>query len=189
MTDMSAGEAKIVRYLTEAEADERKLESVLSEHIEMTSRKTYKDRLQRHLRETRGHAKSLEKRITELGGDPATLSERAQQRVGEAVQTVQSVTRKAASQAQDSVDTLRGTGEHEKLLANARAEYASEAGEIATYTAIEALADALGDPDTAKLARGIKRDEERMAKFLADLIPTLVRASVQEEVAPPQPAR
>jgi ferritin-like metal-binding protein YciE len=187
MTDMSAGEAKIVRYLAEAQAEERKLEAVLSDHIAVTSRKTYKDRLQRHLRETRDHAKSLESRIKQLGGEPETLTERAQHRVGDAVEAVQSATRKAASHAQGPIDSLRGTGEQEKLLANARAEYTSEAGEIATYTAIEALAEALGDTDTAKLARGIRRDEERMSKFLADLIPTLVRASVKEEIAPPQP--
>ncbi|HWM12048.1 MAG TPA: DUF892 family protein [Solirubrobacteraceae bacterium] len=188
MTDMSAGEQKIVRYLSAAHAEERKLEAVLAEHAAATPRKAYKDRLQKHIKETRDHAKALEKRIGQLGGNPDSLVDRAPEPVSDAVGAAQGAVRKAASMAQDGMNTLRRTGDQEKLLANARAEYASEAHEIATYTAIEALADALGDTDTSKLARGIRRDEERMQKFLSDLIPKLVRAAVQEEIAPPRAA-
>ena len=44
------------------------------------------------------------------------------------------------------------------------------------------LADQLGDQDTAKMARGIRREEERMAKFLAGQIPTLTKAVAREEI-------
>jgi ferritin-like metal-binding protein YciE len=39
-----------------------------------------------------------------------------------------------------------------KMLKNAKSEYADEHEEIATYTAIEIPAEALGDADTARLA-------------------------------------
>jgi rubrerythrin len=68
------------------------------------------------------------------------------------------------------------------MLKNARTQYSEEHEEIATYTAIETLAEAVGDKDTAKLARGIRREEERMARFLEKLIPTLARAVTQEEI-------
>jgi rubrerythrin len=77
---------------------------------------------------------------------------------------------------------LRGTGENEKLLKNAKTEYFNEAEEIATYTAIEALAETVGDKDTARLAKSIRREEERMAAYLEKLIPTLSRAVAQEEI-------
>ena len=77
---------------------------------------------------------------------------------------------------------VRGVSEAEKMLKNAKTEYFNEHEEIATYTAIETLAEAVGDQETAKLAREIGRDEERMAKFLAGQIPTLTRAVVTAEV-------
>jgi rubrerythrin len=76
----------------------------------------------------------------------------------------------------------RGVGEAEKMLKNAKTEYFNEHEEIATYTAIEALAESVGDDETAKLAREIRRDEERMAKFLAGQIPVLTKAVVTAEV-------
>jgi rubrerythrin len=77
---------------------------------------------------------------------------------------------------------LRGTGESEKLLKNAKSQYWNEFEEIATYHAIEALADAVGDKETAKLAREIRREEERMAKFLERQIPKLTKAVAREEI-------
>ena len=78
---------------------------------------------------------------------------------------------------------MRGAGEQEKMLRNARTEYAEEAQEIATYTVIESLATTVGDKETAKLARAIRRDEERMQKFLADLLPELT-ADVAHDTIP-----
>ncbi len=68
------------------------------------------------------------------------------------------------------------------MLKNAKTQYFSEHEEIATYMAIETLAESVGDTDTAKLARAIRRDEERMAKYLARQIPVLTKAVVSEEV-------
>ena len=81
---------------------------------------------------------------------------------------------------------LRGTGEAEKLLKNAKTELWNEHEEIGNYLAIESLAEALRDRDTAKLAREFRRQEERMARFLQKLIPQLTKAVVSEEVPPAQ---
>ena len=84
--------------------------------------------------------------------------------------------------AQGPLHAVRGTGEQEKLLKNAKTEYADEAEEIATYTAIETLADERRRQKTAELARGIRRQEERMSSFLERLIPQLTRAVAQAEI-------
>jgi len=68
------------------------------------------------------------------------------------------------------------------MLKNAKTEYFNEHEEIATYTAIETLATELHDDETAKMARAIRRDEERMAKFLEKQIPILTRQMVKEEI-------
>jgi ferritin-like metal-binding protein YciE len=73
------------------------------------------------------------------------------------------------------------------MLENAKTELFNEHEEIATYTAIEPLADTVGDKDTAKLAREIRREEERMAKFLAGQIPTLTKAVAREEIPAAEP--
>jgi hypothetical protein len=61
--------------------------------------------------------------------------------------------------------------------------------EIALYTRLEALAEEVGDSETAKLARGIRRDEERMAKFLDAELPRLVKDLVKEEIPRDQRAQ
>lgn len=184
MSELSAAEQKIVDYLAEAHTNERRLEAALAEHAKIAEPAKFRRQVQKHEKETRGHAQAIERRIKQLGASPdGGLSARAP----EAVQAAQSVARKAVSLAQEGLDTVRGTSDQERAVKTARAEYAEEAGEIALYSALQALAEAIGDRDTSKLARTIRRDEERMAQFLADLIPELVRASVQEEIAPPRP--
>jgi hypothetical protein len=84
---------------------------------------------------------------------------------GRQIQTVLSGAQKAVAFAQGPLHALRGTGEEEKQLKNAKTEYASEAEEIATYAAIETLAGVLGDKETQRLARTIGREEERMRSF------------------------
>ena len=48
--------------------------------------------------------------------------------------------------------------------------------------AIETLAEEVGDKETAKLARDIRRDEEKMARYLERLIPSLTKAVVKTEI-------
>ena len=167
MATLSDRDSKLVQYLNEAYGKEKELEAALEAHIGMTTRTAYKKRLQQHLRETKDHAKRVERRIKQLGGDP---------------QTLQRLARQATAALKGPLHALRGTGEDERQLKNAKTEYSEEAEEIATYTAIEAFAESVSDGDTAKLARAIKRDEERMANYLERLIPQLTRAVVRAEV-------
>ena len=67
-------------------------------------------------------------------------------------------------------------------MRNAQDELREEHVEIAIYTRIEALATAVGDRETAQLARSIRRDEERMAKFLDAELKRLVKALVRAEI-------
>jgi ferritin-like metal-binding protein YciE len=179
-TEVNARDAKLIQYLNEAYGKEKQLETALQAHITLTTRPPYKKRLQEHLKETKVHAKQLERRIKKLGGTaelganlpgPDTVTE-----------TVANIAGRAVAAAQGPLHALRGTGEAEKMLKNAKDEYHEEAEEIANYTAIEALADLVGDKETAKLAKGIRREEERMQKFLGKLIPQLTKAVAQEEI-------
>ena len=68
------------------------------------------------------------------------------------------------------------------MLKNAKDACATEALEIATYTAIERLAGAVGDPETAKLAASIRADEEKMLERILREIPKLTDAVVGADV-------
>jgi len=142
----------------------------------MTTRAPYKKRLQDHLKETKSHAREVERRIKALGGQANGSG------VAGAANALQTAANKAAALAQGPLHAARGTGEQEMLLKNAKTEYQDEAEEIATYTAIETLASTVGDKETAQLAKRIRREEERMASFLERLIPQLTKAVATAEI-------
>jgi ferritin-like metal-binding protein YciE len=176
MSDLNERDAKLVQYLNEAYGKEKELETSLEAHIAMTTKAPYKKRLKQHLKETKSHAKQLERRIKKLGGG------------GHAIQTVVA---KATAAAKGPLHALRGDGEQEKMLKNAKTEYFNEHEEISTYLAIEVFAERVSDKETAKLARDIRREEERMAKFLEGQIKSLSGAVASAEVPAAQrrPAR
>jgi ferritin-like metal-binding protein YciE len=150
------------------------------------SRAPYKKRLQEHLKETKAQARGLERRIKQLGGKAEAANLPGPDVVSETAAKATAAATKALAAAKGPVHVLRGTGEAEKLLKNAKTELWNEYEEIGNYQAIESLAEALRDRDTAKLAREFRRQEERMASFLQKLIPQLTKAVVTEEVPPAQ---
>jgi ferritin-like metal-binding protein YciE len=184
MPEQTAGDVKLVQYLNEAYGLEKRLQTALEAHIAMTTRTPYKKRLKEHLSETKRHGREVSKRIKQLGGTAETVSAPGGDRVAGAAQVVVGGAQKAVALAQGPLHALRGTGEDEKQLKNAKTEYASEAEEIATYIAIEALAQALGDRETERLARGIRQEEERMRSFLEKEIPRLTKAVRKAEIPP-----
>ncbi|MBA3437512.1 MAG: DUF892 family protein [Thermoleophilaceae bacterium] len=182
MADLEAREAKLIQYLNEAYGKEKELETALQAHIAMTTRDAYKKRLKDHLKETKAQAKGLARRIKQLGGKADALPAPGPDVVQEAAGAVVSAANKAVAAAKGPMHALRGTGEQEKMLKNAKTEYFNEAEEIANYNAIETLAEAVGDKDTAKLAKEYRRQEERMSKFLDKTIVALTKEVVKEEI-------
>jgi ferritin-like metal-binding protein YciE len=167
MADPNERDAKLIQYLQEAYGKEQELELALQADLTMTPKGPYQKRLKAHLKETKAHAKALERRIKKLGGGGTT---------------VQKLVGKAAAAAKAPLHAVRGSGEQEKLLKNAKTQLTAEHEEIGTYTALEAFATKVGDAETAKLARDIRREEERMAKFLSSQLRTLAGAVATAEV-------
>jgi ferritin-like metal-binding protein YciE len=167
-------EQKLVQYLNEAHATEMGLVRALQSQIAMTPRGSYRSALEKHLRETRSHAERLEERIGEIqqSGNPVQAG----------IGLMETVLSQAFALSKTPLDLLRGSGGEEKVLKNAKDAAASEAFEIATYTALERLAQALGDDTTAKLAASIRADEERMLETIQREIPKLTDAVVGSDV-------
>jgi ferritin-like metal-binding protein YciE len=171
---MDKTEQKIVQYLSEAHATEQALVTVLQSQIAMTPGGSYRDGLESHLRETRDHATRVQRRLDELGGGSSPL----QAGVG----LVQSVVGQALALGKTPLDLVRGTGGEEKVLKNAKDACATEALEIATYTAIERLASSVGDKATQALADSIRADEQKMLDRILKEIPKLTEAVVRSEI-------
>jgi ferritin-like metal-binding protein YciE len=182
MADLSVASAKLVQYLNEAYGTEKRLETALEAHISMTTKASYSKRLRAHLAETKRHAREVQKRIKHLGGVAETVDAPGPDLIGDAAQAVVGGAQKAMALAQGPLHALRGTSAQEKMLKNAKTEYTSESEEIAAYAALETLAETLGDAETQRLARAIRREEERMRSFLEKEIPRLTTDVARAEI-------
>jgi len=171
---MDKTDQKIVQYLSEAHATEQALVTVLQSQIAMTPGGSYRDGLESHLRETREHASRVQRRL----GEVAQSSNPIRAGVGH----VQSVIGQVLALGKTPLDLVRGTGGEEKVLKNAKDACATEALEIATYTAIERLASSVGDKATQALAASIRADEQKMLDRILREIPTLTEAVVRSEI-------
>lgn len=170
---MSKAEQKIVQYLAEAHASEVGLVRDLQAQIAMTPRGNYRTALETHLRETRDHAKRLKNRLSSLGeGDSVVQT---------AVGLAESAVSQVLALGKAPFALLRGSTGEEKVLKNAKDACATEALEIATYTAIEHLARSVGDDVTAELAIKIRGEEERMLERIMREIPKLAARIVDAE--------
>ncbi|MBV9336393.1 MAG: DUF892 family protein [Solirubrobacterales bacterium] len=170
-------DAMLARWLGEAHTKEAELEADLVAHIALTRKQSYKKRLQQHLKETRDHKRRVASRIKQLGGSRGQALIGAGSAVGElAGKTV------AAVKGQVGVARAVVTEQAETHLRNAQEELREEHVEIAIYTRIEVFATEVGDRQTAQLARSIRRDEERMAKFLQAELGRLVKEIVRAEI-------
>jgi ferritin-like metal-binding protein YciE len=179
-------DTKLVQWLNEAYAKEAELEADLTAHIALTSKAPYKKRLQQHLKETREHKRSVAKQIKSLGGVATAGPELPgiPAAVGEAAgRTV------AAVKGQVGLARALMTEQVETHLRNAQEELREEQVEIAIYTRIETFATAVGDRATAQLAKRVRRDEERMAKYLTAELQRLVKEVVKADVPREQRAK
>jgi len=113
-------------------------------------------RIQQHVEETRRHAELVGACIERLGGTPSTVKSGMASMVGK----VQGVSLRPAQ---------------DKVVKNALADFSAEHLEMSSYRALIAAAQDLGDQETASMCQQILQDEEEMARFLDQNLPTLVR--------------
>jgi ferritin-like metal-binding protein YciE len=177
--DLTERDTKLVQWLNEAHAKEAELEIDLTAHIRLTQKATYKKRLQAHLKETKEHKRAVARRIKQIGGVATTGLDvtGVPTAVGEAAG-------KTVAAVRGKVGAVRAlvTEQSETHVRNAQEELREEQVEIAIYLRIETFAAAVGDRDTEVLARRIRREEERMAKYLTAELPRLVKDVVKAEI-------
>jgi ferritin-like metal-binding protein YciE len=165
---------KVAQYLGEAKASEDALVRVLQSQIAMTPTGSYRSGLEKHLDETRAHSRRVGRRMDDLTGGRNPLQI--------VVGLAEEVVGQTLALGKTPLDLLRGSGGEEKVLKNAKDAAATEALEIATYTALERLAESVGDNATVQLAQSIRADEEKMLARIMREIPALTDAVVRADL-------
>ena len=107
MPEVNERDAKLIELLNEAYGKERQLENALENHLSVTTRDDYEKQLRRHLKETKGHASSVERRIKQLGGTAEAVHVPGGEGVTKAATSVREVVDRAKAAAQGPLDSVR----------------------------------------------------------------------------------
>jgi ferritin-like metal-binding protein YciE len=138
---------KLVDYIQDAHAMEKNVLRMLESMIATTKDVETKDRLEKHRQETERHERLLHARLEALGARRSVTADMA------AI---------AGALLKGVADQVRV----DKPGKNARDGFITEHTEIAAYQLLERLAQHAGDGETARVAREIRADEERMAAWI-----------------------
>ena len=154
----------LLSWLNDAYAMEKGLIQVLENHTkDVKDHPEIHRKLAEHLAKTRMHADRLRECVERLGGNVSTL--------------------KTAMGALSGFFQGRTTGASpDELVKNALSDYAAEHFEIACYKALIVAARTLGENEVVKVCEGILRDEEEMARWLDQNLPTVVKEYLGQPV-------
>lgn len=147
----------MIAWLNDAHANERAVLPIIRNHIrDARAEPAIRQRLEQHLADTERHAQLMKGCIERLGGKVSSA-------------------KGAAGGILGAVQAVSTEGARDELVKNALADYTMEEFEIASYRALIAGAEELGDAQTARVCREILDDEEYMAKWWESQIPLLTR--------------
>lgn len=148
---------QIISWLRDAHAMERSIAAVLERHIaDAKDAPEFREQLERHLVETREHARKVEECLASLNATVSAAKDIAANLLG-------------------AMQGMATSAFRDELVKNALAEYAMEHFEIACYSSLIAAAEEAGLVDVAHTCSDLLREETRMALWLEDEIPKLTR--------------
>jgi ferritin-like metal-binding protein YciE len=155
----------LIDWLNDAYATEQNQIQVLQSHVkDAEDQPAIRSRLESHLAETRRHAEMVDQCIQDLGGSTSTTK---------------SVMGKISGMFAGA-----GTGAaDDEMVKNCLADYSMEHFEIACYRGLITAAEALGEGRVADTCRRILRDEEQMAAWLQEQVPTVVEGYIVRQAA------
>jgi ferritin-like metal-binding protein YciE len=155
----------LLGWLKDAHSMEKALLPVLENHAnDAADMPEVQARLTQHLEETRRHVDMVHQCIQSLGGDTSALKDM----VGNITGAVQSVS--SAPFADEPVK-------------NFLSDFAAENFEVASYTSLVAAAQALGETQIAATCQQILQEDQAMAQWLQQQIPTVTNAFLSREAA------
>lgn len=149
-------------WLNDAYAMERDIEKVLESHAD--DAKDYpniQSKIRQHLEVTRSQAERVKGVIERLGGDVSTIKTGMSKLMG----MIKGASTELAK---------------DQLIKNALAEYATEYFEIASYKSLVAAARRLGDQQAVETFEQIIKEEEEMALWLDQQLPTVTQEMMEK---------
>jgi ferritin-like metal-binding protein YciE len=156
----------LLDWLRDAHAMEQQAEQMLkAQAARIEHYPKVKARIEEHLQETLGQQRLLVGCIERLGGKPSGMKDV----MGKVMAFGQ-----AAGGAFNSDEIIKG----------AIASYVFENLEIATYTALIAAANTVGDTETARVCEEILPQEQAMAKWVLEHLPELTEEFMVRDAAP-----
>ena len=160
----------LISWLNDAYAMEQTLIPVLQNHAKDADSEMPQaaDRIRRHIDETQMHAQRIEQCLRLLDTTPSTVKSA----IGSVMGTAQSVMTGMFS---------------DEMIKNALGDYGSEQFEVASYTALVAAADELGEEEIARLCEQNLREDQLMAAWLEQQIPTVVAQLIAKQSTSTRP--
>jgi ferritin-like metal-binding protein YciE len=155
MADKSAQDV-LISWLNDAYSTENALVQILEHQVK--DAKDYPQVqavLQQHLEATKRHAEMDKQCIERLGGSTSSV-------------------KSLLSNVFGQMQALSTGAAEDEMVKNALADFAAENFEIASYTSLITAAQELGDMDTVTVCQQILQDEQEMAAWLQQNLPTLV---------------
>ncbi len=155
----------LIAWLNDAYAMENALIRTLEHRV--NDAKDYphiQARDQQHLEETRRHAELVKNCVERLGGDTSAI-------------------KTGMANVMGTVTGLSTGAAKDELVKNCLTDYAAEQFEVASYAALIAGVQALGDQETARICEQILREDEAMAAWIAQQLPLVVQETLQQEAA------
>src|SRR5437588_8901587 len=159
------GKDLLISWLNDAHGMENALIQILEHQIK--DAKDYphvQQKLEQHLEQTRRHAQMVKDCIQRHGRTPSTVKTGIATLLGQ----MQALSTGAAK---------------DEMVKNALADYAAESFEVASYTALVRAAQELGDQQTARICQQILQEDEEMARWLQQNLPTLVQQTLLQLTA------
>ncbi len=153
----------LASWLKDAYAMEEALVPVLENHAK--DAKDFPEMAERdrqHADQTRHHAELVKQCLDRLSEKPSTVKSA----IGGMFGAMQSVSTGAFG---------------DEVVKNCLSDFAAENFEIASYTALIAAAQEVGDQETARICEQIRSEEEDMADFIDEHLPMTVRTVMMQK--------
>jgi ferritin-like metal-binding protein YciE len=159
------GKEQLIAWLNDAHGMENSLIEILEHQIK--DAKDYPQvqaKLEQHLEQTRRHAQTVKGCVEALGGKTSTIKTGMAKLFGQ-------------------MQALSTGPAKDEMLKNALADYAAENFEVASYTALIRAAQEINEQKTAMECQQILQEDEEMARWILQNLPTLVQQTLQRVTA------
>jgi ferritin-like metal-binding protein YciE len=147
---------RLIHYLDDAWAVEKALADMMKDMAGEVADPAVKAEFEEDSRSAKAHEEALEARIRALGKEP---------------QKLKGLTNRIIVKLADLIQSAHD--EHDKAAQHLMEAYAAEHLEMAMYRSLEAFADAIGDQETAELARQHFQHERASAEKVWAMLPAV----------------